>query len=195
MSIRIDQPRWLSMPAVVDFGGFQAKTHALQFQGWDLAADERPWEGRCQLMLRHRAWGLRVMTEPTNIEYGRLMQPTYMSLGSEPPTPVFRVQQVGLDNTHVIIHGEVNYNFQEIDARPCFTEATVHKFEDLCYFARKGGPEIISTPEKIAKLMEQIHALNEPELQKIQERNRTRARQGQALEGRLIQHAQILSFA
>ena len=187
----ISHAAMLSIPARVYFDGWESNTLTLQSHGWQLAADERPHDMRMCLMLRHPHYGLRFMSEWREFHYYRMKDPMFG--GRDQDRPVFHVRHVGMDDTRFHISGEVNYNFREIDARPIWRE-NVMKFEDLCYFAKKGGPEIIVKPETVAELMEKIHKLNEPQLQAIQERNRTRAYGSQATEGRLVQHAQILSF-
>lgn len=190
-----DAPYLVNPPCPVVFDGWTAYTNELGANGWELHMDQNLRHMRLGLVLRHTASGLKLWADEQDFDF---MQHRYRTAGTMDRTryPVFRVRNLASQQITVSHVGEVNYNFRAVETRPqwAMPEYKSSSLDDFLLFEHK-GPEIISTPEKIARLMDQIHALNEPELQKIQERNRTRASQGQALEGRLIQHAQILSFA
>jgi hypothetical protein len=62
------------------------------------------------------------------------------------------------------VHGNIDWNFQAIDATPQFTTQRISRMEDLCHFAAPlvRTQRIIPPEENVPELLESILKLQQP---------------------------------
>lgn len=162
-----------------------------------MAAEQRVWDHRVRLAMRHEASGLYMISESADYHFA----PRYtqaMRMSEDYGAPTFVVRHVG-SNVTVRIMDNLN-QFRPIDAAPQFTTAEEKGIEQFALFATPltRTEEIIVEPETVNDLMEKIRALQAPELAQIRQCNRMREGRSQGSSAPIAQqlfHAQILSIA
>lgn len=175
------------------WAGFKSDTYTLAREGWQAAIEQMPmsYSDGMRLILKHESLGWAmycVSHEP----YGMLMEYAHHRFGGGGRLPVFVVQHARLDHQMVFVRDmPLNRAWRHVDIAPRMVEQPLNRsgiFPDY----REQSREIIVAPDKVADLLERITKLQEPELQAIRERNRTREYAERAPE---IRHATILSIA
>lgn len=182
------RPRVLSEPCEVFWAGFRSDTYRLQQAGWEIAAEESPYDRRARLMLRHGGMKLYAVSEFSQYDY-------YGDVYGRTMPPVFHVIQVA-NRIEVIQMTGLISGFRQIDAAPQVTSEAPKSVEDLGIFATPmvRTEEIIVEPADVSAMLEQIRKMQSPEQKEIRARERSRERTADPVD-RQVFHAQILSFS
>jgi hypothetical protein len=175
------------------WAGWKSDTYTLASAGWQAAIENTPSSYQdVSLILRHQVAGWSMFCRSAqpygwfldHVRYqdghGRYRQP-----------PVFEVTHCRPD-TQMAIAGcmrPLSEEWKHVDIAPRWQPL---KGSGIFPEWREEAREIIVAPDQVADLLERITKLQEPELQAIRERNRTRDHQERVPE---IRHATILSLA
>jgi hypothetical protein len=149
--------RLLSRPLRVEWAGWETNTYRLQQAGWRLSAEQDVFQNRMRLAMHHERMNLYAMSRMTEFEFDRFAH------DYRPEFPLIVMQAMGRE-VFIQEHGSIDWGFNAIDAKPCFTERKITRIEDLAHFAAPlvRCNEVIIPEESVPKLMERILELQQP---------------------------------
>lgn len=167
------EQRILSRPVPVHWAGWETTTAALQSAGWELAVHFEFNRDRYTLLMRHQAMELWALSRTE--QFGRYTSTldSYYSNGDR-DLPPFEVMHVG-KSLFIQTPTSLDFaSFQQIDARPQFTETKIRSVEDFNIFAlaRSKAEEILVNRADMGVIehLEAIKRLQEPKQHEIRQR-------------------------
>jgi hypothetical protein len=152
-------PHLLSRPLQVEWAGLTSDTYRLQQAGWQLSAQQQTYDGRMSLMMMHPGVNMRAMSQTIDFDYVRAREDWHHYL----PTLRFNMQHMAREiNIHA--HGQLDWDFSAIDAKPCISHRSIQRMEDLAHFAPPlvRCNEVIIPEESVPELMQKILKLQQP---------------------------------
>jgi hypothetical protein len=149
--------RLLSRPLRVEWAGWETNTYRLQQAGWKLSAEQDVYQNRMRLAMNHERMNLYAMSRMTEFDYEYAARDRGFEL------PMIVMQAMGRE-VFIQEHGRIDWGFNAIDAKPCFTENKITRIEDLAHFAAPlvRCNEVIIPEESVPRLMERILELQQP---------------------------------
>jgi len=180
--------RFLSPVCEVFFAGWRTDTVTLQQCGWEIAAEQEPYDMSVRLFIQHRALGLRGLTNRVSKDLFELRH-GYL------PGPPFEIIKMASGMTVEL--REKSFAFHQIDAMPQFMNMNpTQNVDAFNIFASSLArtEEIIVDPKSVSELLAQIREMQSPEQGAIRARRQRRDRGTEAIP-REVFHAQILSLA
>lgn len=149
--------RLLSRPLRIEWAGWETNTYRLQQAGWKLSAEQDYYQNRMRLAMHHERMNLYAMSRMSEFEY------ELAARNREYELPMIVMQAMGRE-VFIQEHGSIDWGFNAIDAKPCFTDRKITRIEDLAHFAAPlvRCNEVIIPEESVPKLMERILELQQP---------------------------------
>lgn len=175
------------------WAGWATTTYKLQQAGWQLAAEQDFYRDRMRIAMKHDGMNLLALTPSFDFRYEEaLRDPRYLE---SIPIPV--VAAMGRE-VRIHEHGQLDWSFQAIDAKPTFTAEKITQLEHLAHFAAPlvRCNEVIIPEESVPKLMERILELQQPaRTERIREQMKNPEGYELGAVPKQKFHAQILSLA
>lgn len=172
MTLNRDGERLLSDPIELYFCGWKSDTYTLQDNGWEISVKEDFQCRRMALALRHKASGLRGLSDTLDWDFYRFRMsrdPRYSKNGVRERYPIFNCR---LASDIIIQHKDIGpdiVEFNPIDARPMFASSVINSLDDLSHFRKieVPGNEIFLKNASMQEIMEMALSRQEPAQERI----------------------------
>jgi hypothetical protein len=193
----------LSLPHLVRWGGFVARTPELQRMGWELSAEHDPWSMGVRLAMRNQDYQMVAITNSVSAMHLH-QHPHLRRMTNDPDEYLLKFDVVRMMTTRAMVEyvRESPYiGFKPIDAKPQFVDMHYMKsIDELIVFApcMAETQELIVDEAEVSSILAKLIEAQKPEQERIRERRRLReSREGLMLdaEPRRKFHAQILSIS
>jgi hypothetical protein len=178
-----------SLPIKVRFAGFQSNTLALAEAGWDLSLRQTfsPWKAgvELELAMKHAGAGLYGITNVVHVEMARIYDllhgntgyaALFTDVGFEVRciAPDIRCKIFPIQTTGSV--REFANAFSPVDPRPQDRESSEVSVRDFKFFkvANPTLQDIIVSPDQVPQLLEMVLKAQEPTMQGIRARERSR---------------------
>lgn len=192
----------LSLPHLVRWGGFAARTPELQRAGWEISAEHSPWDMGVRLAMRNQDDQLIALTNTVSAYHlHHLSERRFIHRDGDHLLTFDVVRMVTMRAMVEYIHENPYLGFSPIDAKTQFVETRqLRDINDLIVFApcMAETKEIIVDESEVSSILAKLVEAQKPEQERIRDRQRLReSREGLELgaEPRRKFHAQILSIA
>lgn len=193
----------LSLPHLVRWGGFVARTPDLQRAGWEISAEHSPWDMGVRLAMRNQDDQLIALTNTVSAYHlHHLAERRFIPKDADDYLLKFDVVRMVTMRAMVeYLHESPYAGFRAIDAKTQYVErSTIANINDLIVFApcMAETQEIIVDENEVSAILAKLVEAQKPEQERIRDRQRLReSREGLELgaEPRRKFHAQILSIA
>lgn len=191
----------LSLPHLVRWGGFVARTPDLQRMGWELSAEHSPWDGGVRLAMRNQDYQVIAITNSVSA-FHLHQHPYFRQMTANPDDCLLKFDVVRMMHTSGMVrhYDETNpfAGFRPIDAKTQMVRTS--NIEDLIVFApcMAETQELIVDEAEVSSILAKLIEAQRPEQERIRARKRLReSREGLELgaEPQRKFHAQILSIA